>query len=79
MDTKETIKEIMAETFAAPKEDITEDSNVNNTQGWDSLANVRLVLKLEHAFNIMIDPSELLKMRDFKGVYETVSKHIAKN
>ena len=50
--------------------DITIDSHLDNTEGWDSLNHLRSLLALEERFQIMFTPEE---MGEIKGVRDMLA------
>jgi len=56
---------------------ISADSSMDNTEGWDSLAHLKLVAGLEKFFNIKFSEKELLRLRSTKKILDILkSKNI---
>ena len=47
----------------------------NETEGWDSLAHMRIVASLEEAFDCMLETNEILDMSSFEIAVSIVKKH----
>lgn len=61
-------KAIIADVFRIKEDSVNENTNMDNTPGWDSLGHLRLVLALESEFGITIEPEDLVKMTDYKVI-----------
>ena len=72
MDKKiiqEKIKELISLIFNIEKIDIHEkDENPD----WDSLKHMNFILALEEEFLIKFSNSEIVKMSNFKNIFETI-------
>lgn len=62
------IRQIMADVFNAPMEEITEESSQDTIEEWDSLKHLDLVVALEEEFDISIPVEEIGTMVSFKLV-----------
>lgn len=47
------------------------------TDGWDSVGHMEVVLGLEQAFGISIDPDDVFVMSDYSGVRRVLREHHA--
>jgi acyl carrier protein len=47
------------------------------TNGWDSVGHLQLVLGLEEAFGISIDPDDVFEMRDYAAVRRILERRHA--
>jgi len=59
---EERIRAIMAETLRLPVERIGADAAMGRVPNWDSTAHMRLMLALEDAFDIVLDPDRMVEM-----------------
>lgn len=66
--TDVTIRQIMADVFNIPAEEITEQSSQDTIEEWDSLKHLDLVVALEEEFAISIPVEEIGTMVSFKLV-----------
>jgi acyl carrier protein len=55
--------------------DRVDDNLAYGSAGWDSLAHMVLVAKIETAFNIMLDTDEVIGMSDFSKAKEILVRH----
>jgi len=58
MDTLQRIKKIMGRVFRLPENNITEQSSADNIPGWDSLAQITLIIAIEQEFGISLTAAE---------------------
>ena len=65
---EEKLKEIMAEIFGVKREEINDDSGMNNMEAWDSLSHLQLIAMIEERFGISIDTDNLMKMTSFGDI-----------
>lgn len=71
------IQEIMAKAFEVPAESITESSNQDNIETWDSLHHIKMIVFLEREFDIEI-PDELVgNMVSYKLINTVVNECIS--
>lgn len=71
---EDKLKEIMSKLFKVSKEDISEASSQTTVEKWDSLNQLNLVVEIEDAFDISLEPEDISKMIDFNSVIEVI-KH----
>lgn len=64
------IKEIMQRVFELDQ--INEDISQDNCGTWDSLGHLNLIVELEEAFNISLEPEEINQMKNLDGVEKFV-------
>ena len=55
--------ELLAYHSGAPEASLSCDSTPQNTQGWDSLANLNLMAALEEEFGIAVATRDVIKLR----------------
>lgn len=78
MDLKVEIRNMMENEFNIHKKKISDDSNLFHEEIIDSLGTIRLFLRLEEKFDIIIDQTEI-DMKDFSSINaidEYVKKHL---
>lgn len=68
---RQKIAQILADTLGLPLAKITDNTTMENTEAWDSVAHLNLVMSLESAFGVTLDPEEFLEMSSIEGM-ETV-------
>ena len=74
MNIKNRIIAIMKSSFSDNK--IDEKSNSDNTENWDSINFLLLIVKLESEFNIKFQPDEISEMTDYTKIEKYVKSKI---
>ncbi len=62
------IRQIMADILDLAPGSITDETGMDNTGSWDSLAHINLMTALEHEFGITLDIEEIEAMRSFSDI-----------
>ena len=75
----EEVKKIISEEFFIEMEEITEESDLRNDLGIDSLAATQLILDLEKKYNIRISEEEAVKLKKFSDVINILNEKVKKN
>ena len=70
------VQAIVADVLKVPLEQVTEELAIGDIQEWDSIANIRLLLKLEETFDIEIDALDALDAEDIFDFVKLVKKCI---
>lgn len=73
-DIESKIINVMCSVFNIDKTKINKDMNNENTDGWDSLKHMNLIIALEEEFNLSFDDSEIVKINSLKKINEVISK-----
>ena len=74
MNIKNRIIAIMKSSFSDNK--IDEKSNSDNTENWDSINFLLLIVKLETEFNIKFQPDEIENMTDYSKIEQYINAKI---
>lgn len=75
----EEVKKIISEEFFIEIEEITEESDLRNDLGIDSLAATQLILDLEKKYSIRISEEEAVKLKKFSDVINILNEKVKKN
>ena len=59
---------LMADLFGIKKEDITDSLTMKNTDGWDSLKHMELIVSIEQTFAIELEFEEIVAMQTLKDI-----------
>lgn len=73
-DLATRIRATMAEVLNCPVAAVTEQARINKLKGWDSLAQLKLMLALEQEFGIAIAPPQAMRLLSFKAIVDFVAK-----
>jgi len=76
IDISQKVKEIISESLEIQIEDVTEETNIDNTPTWDSLSNLKLVMEIENEFDIFLEPEDFVVMINFNGILNTVKSYL---
>lgn len=71
----ETLKELVARVLEIKKEEINDDSSPDNISSWDSFNALMLVSELEKNFNIKFSIEEVMAVKNFKNIKDSLKKH----
>ncbi len=70
----EELKRILSEVLDLPPERIREDAAMENTPGWDSLAQINIILSLEQSFGVSIDPAQAATMTNVAAIRRVLAE-----
>ena len=65
---KQKIETLMADLFNLKNEDITDSLTMTNTDGWDSLKHMELIVSIEQTFSIELTFDEIVAMQTLKDI-----------
>jgi len=65
---KQKIETLMADLFGIKNEDITDSLTMANTDGWDSLKHMELIVSIEQTFGIELSFEEIVAMQTLKDI-----------
>ena len=60
------LRQIMANVFNLPTNEINDDTSPENTEQWDSIAHLNLVTSIEEEFVIVFSEDQISEMLNFK-------------
>jgi len=63
---EERLKKIMSQVFGVPVESINNDSSFDTIDDWDSITHMNLALAIEQAFDITLEPDEIIELISFE-------------
>ena len=58
---RERVRKLAADVLGEPLERISDDSSPDNIEAWDSLQHLNLILSVEEAFDLQLDPEDIEK------------------
>ena len=70
MDDK--IKEIIASALNVKIESISENSNIDNIDNWDSLNQMKLIVALEEEVDVEFEDEDILLLDSFQSIKATI-------
>lgn len=73
----ENVQDIFRDVFDEEELVINDETNVDDIEDWDSLAQVRLTVAIEKKFGIKFDFGELTTLHNVGEMLELIGKKIA--
>ncbi len=70
---EDEIKVILVNVLGVDENIVNINMSIDNTQAWDSLKQVNLVIALEEEFKISFSESEMFSMTNYKTILNTVT------
>lgn len=65
---EQELKKIMADLFGIQEDGITDDLSIDNTENWDSLKHMELIVSIEEQFEITLTADEIVEMISFAEI-----------
>ena len=73
---EEQVKQVMADILDLDPGSIDESTTQDNTETWDSLSQINLLVALEQEFNIAFEPAEVELLLSFQDILEVLEKKL---
>lgn len=70
MEKLKTYQKVFCEIFEVPEEILDDDFSANKFEKWDSVLQLSLVTQIEDAFDVMLEPEDII---NFKSYVEGIS------
>ena len=67
--------QILADTLGVDIGTLNEETSMENTAAWDSVAHLNLVLSLEQAFGQRFSPDEFMQMQSVAAIRQALIAH----
>lgn len=77
MDQQLTI--LMAELFRMQESEITDTLTMKDTEIWDSLKHMELIVSIEEEFNVQLTADEIVNMLNVKEIKQILEKRGIQN
>lgn len=75
MDNTQKYNEAFVHVFGTQAGDLNDEYGKDTVQEWDSVHQLSLVAELEEAFDIMLDPEDIMEMTSYKSGREILKKY----
>jgi len=72
--TKDRLLDVFCRTFELST--VSESISQKNSDKWDSLNHINLVVEIETEFDIMLEPEDISEMIDFESVLRIVERKL---
>ena len=67
--------QILADTLGVDPSTLNDETSMENTPAWDSVAHLNLVLSLEQAFGQKFTPEEFMQMQSVVAIQRALTAH----
>ena len=67
--------QILADTLGVDVGALNEETSMENTAAWDSVAHLNLVLSLEQSFGQRFSPDEFMQMQSVAAIRRALAAH----
>jgi acyl carrier protein len=65
---EQRVEELIASLFDMRREDVTDCLAMRNTDGWDSLKHIELVVSIEETFGVRLELDDIVAMQTLKDI-----------
>lgn len=66
--------EVAADVFGVPAAALMADSSSESVEAWDSISHLNLMLAVEQAFSVRIEPDKMVELTSISGIAAAVGK-----
>ena len=77
MTMEAKVKEIIADMLKIDLSQISDDSGMDKTAGWDSMKSLSIVLEIEKKFNIRFEVDEFENLTNLAALCAAIKSHTA--
>ncbi len=74
IDPREKLQEIFRDLFDDEGIVLSDDTSAKDIAGWDSLANVKLIVRIEKAFKVRFRTGELVEIKNVGELLALITK-----
>lgn len=78
MENLEKYNNAFVQVFGAKVEDLNDNYGKDTVEEWDSVHQLSLIAELEEAFDIMLDPEDIMEMTSYAKGKELLRKYDVK-
>lgn len=72
-----TVADLVAAEFGVPRADLTPDLDLSTVEGADSVKVLRVVAKIERAYDVELEDDEVFGFKTIRDVATSVQKTVA--
>lgn len=69
------LRQVIADVFGVPLDQITEDASIDSVDAWDSLKHLNLVLALEERFGVSFTEQETVEILNYELIRTVLAEH----
>ena len=71
----ERLEEVIGSVLGVPAEILSDDSSADNTESWDSLRQLSILLAVESAYGISITTDDAVDMNSIAAIKAVLKRH----
>jgi len=71
----EPLEEVIGSVLGVSPQSLSDDSSIENVDGWDSLRQLSILLALESAYGITITTDQALDMNSISAIKALLARH----
>ncbi|MBP5505170.1 MAG: acyl carrier protein [Bacteroidales bacterium] len=75
MTNLDKLNKIFCEVFSVEESSLNGDFDNNSVDGWDSVRQLSLTSSVEDAFDIMLDPEDILEFTSYDSAKRILAKY----
>jgi len=76
MSIVDTLQDVFRDVFDDYSIDLSTDTGPDDIEGWDSLAQVKLILMIQDEFGIQLEPEDAGEMQTVGNIITILEKHV---
>jgi acyl carrier protein len=76
MSIVDTLQDVFRDVFDNSSIDLSTDTGPDDIEGWDSLAQVKLILMIQDEFGIQLESEEAGEMQTVGNMITILEKHV---
>jgi acyl carrier protein len=74
VDTLKQVRDIVADVTQCQVETITEQSNTSNVDGWDSVAQINIIVAVETEFGVTFTAEEIHSLNSVRQILDALKR-----
>jgi acyl carrier protein len=74
-DVERRIHAVIAATFGIPASSVTDATNSNTVETWDSMNHIHLVVALEGEFGVSFEPEQAVELTSVRAIAQALQAH----
>ena len=75
-DLRNKTVKIFSKIMEVEASSVTDDSNPDNIEGWDSLTHIELISAIEEEFSIQISPEDSIDLENFSMLLSFIEQKV---
>lgn len=76
-DILQKVNETAADHFDTPSLQLKDETTAADVEGWDSIAHIQLMMRLEEEFDFRFNTTEISSVRNVGELVDRISQHVS--